>query len=311
MTRRAFFAAVAVLAVLVAALSVLPASAEKLPAGGGKVPLLLISGQNNHDWEMTSPWQKDILEKTGKFSVEITYEPAKALADAEGLKKYKAFVLNYNGDRWGEPAETNFLEAVKAGAGVVVIHAADNAFGGWVEYEKLVGDCWRDGTSHGDFHKFDVKITDRDHPVTKDLPDLKAHPDELYHNLMHMHGVERRVLATAFSSKESRGTGKDEPMITVHEYGQGRVFHTPLGHVGKNDEGSRVTHADVQFQLLLARGTEWAATGKCTIKVVAPVEAPKAAGGSDAKGGGCACTAGCKCSHCKGGGKKPCKCASK
>jgi type 1 glutamine amidotransferase len=268
-----------------------------------KIPALIVSGANNHDWKWTTPVQQEILEKTGKFEVDVTYEPAKTLADADALKKYKVFVLNYNGPRWGEPAESNFLNAVKAGTGVTVIHAADNAFDGWVEYEKLVGHCWRKGTGHGKFHSFDVKITDRSHPLTKDLPDLKAHPDELYHRLVHMHNVEYKVLATAFDNPDIGGTGNDEPMIIVLQYGQGRVFHTPLGHVWAGKEETRVSHTDPQFHLLIARGTEWAATGACTILSVEGAGAAPAAAA-------CACKSGCGCGHCKGSGAA-CGCAHK
>jgi type 1 glutamine amidotransferase len=252
-----------VLAILIVAIGFLSLTSD-LPAAD-KISILLITGQNNHDWQTTSPLLKEILEKTGRFTVDITNEPNKTLADAAALKKYAAFLLDYNGQRWGEPAETNFLEAVKKGTGVAVVHASDNAFPGWVEYEKLVGDLWRKGTGHGKYHTFDIKITDRNHPITKDLSDIKAHPDELYHNLMHMHDAQTRVLASAFSAKESGGTGKDEPMIIVLQYGKGRVFHTPLGHVGKGRPDTKASY-DPPFQLIVARGTEWAATGKATIK---------------------------------------------
>jgi hypothetical protein len=70
------------------------------------------------------------------------------------------------------------------------------------------------------------------------------------------------VLASALSTKESGGTGDEEPMILVGEYGKGRVFHTPLGHVWPNTPDQRVSHDDPQFQRLIARGVEWAATGR-------------------------------------------------
>jgi len=41
-------------------------------------------------------------------------------------------------------------------------------------------------------------------------------------------------------------------------YGKGRVFHTALGHAPETMQG-------VGFQITLARGTEWAATGKVTL----------------------------------------------
>jgi len=230
-----------------------------------KLPVLLVSGQNNHDWEYTTPKIEQALERSGRFDVDVTLEPAKTLADAAALAKYRCFVLNYNGERWGDAAEKNFLAAVRGGTGVTVIHAANNAFTGWTEYEQLVADLWRDGTGHGAYHAFDVKITDRDHPITRGLPDLKAHPDELYHKLVHTPGVATRVLATAYSDPATHGTGNQEPMVIVLQFGAGRVFHTPLGHVWPGDVASRATFDDPQLDLLIARGTEWAATGDVTL----------------------------------------------
>jgi type 1 glutamine amidotransferase len=230
-------------------------------AAQAKIPVLIVSGANNHDWQWTSPSLERMLEKSGRFEADITYEPAKALADAALLARYKAVVLDYNGPRWGEAAEKNFLEAVRGGVGVAVIHAANNAFAGWSEYELLVGACWRDGTGHGAFHEFDLKVVDGAHPITRGLGAVVAHPDELYHKLVRTPGATHQTLATAFSSQESGGTGRDEPMILVASYGQGRVFHTPLGHVWPGVPESRASHEDPQFQRLVARGVEWAATG--------------------------------------------------
>jgi type 1 glutamine amidotransferase len=230
------------------------------------IPVLIVSGENNHDWRWTSPELEKILEESGRFAADITYEPAKTLADTKAIARYRAFVLDYNGARWGAEAEAAFLAAVQAGAGVSVIHAADNAFPGWTEYERLVGYLWRQGndTGHGKFHGFDVTVLDREHAITSGLFDLRAHPDELYHKLWKAPDTDHRVLATAWSSEESGGTGAAEPMITVGSYGKGRVFHTPLGHVWEKSEASRASFADRQFRELVARGTEWAATGACS-----------------------------------------------
>jgi hypothetical protein len=102
------------------------------------------------------------------------------------------------------------------------------------------------------------------------MPDLRQHPDELYHRLVPMHGTEYRVLATARSSVESGGTGRDEPMIMVKQHGEGRVFHTPLGHVWRDAVDTRASYADPQFRQLVARGAEWAATGRVTLPAVPP-----------------------------------------
>ena len=229
-----------------------------------KLSALIVTGENNHDWEWTHKALEEVLLSSGRFRVVVSTTPSVAFADADSASKYDVFVLDYNGKRWGEPAEANFLAAVKGGVGVAVIHAADNAFRGWTEYERLVSLLWRDGTGHGSFHPFDVEIMDRDHPITSTMPTLKAHPDELYHRLVHMHDSPHRVLASAFADPEKGGTGAHEPMIIVSNYGAGRVFHTPLGHVWRGREETHASYQDSQFQTLLLRGTEWAATGSVT-----------------------------------------------
>ena len=254
-------------ALLLGATSLAPQDA---PEATDRTPVLVVSGANNHDWEWTTPSLARILERSGRFDVDVTYRPSEALAEAGRAGRYAAFVLDYNGPNWEEPARDAFLAAVRGGAGVVVVHAADNSGRGWPEYEALVGDLWREGTGHGRFHAFDVEITDRDHPVTRTLPTILQHPDELYHRLVHVEGVERRVLATAYSDPATGGTGDDEPMIMVGSYGEGRVFHTPLGHVWKGVATSQASHRDPQFQGLIVRGTEWAATGAVTDAATAP-----------------------------------------
>jgi len=221
--------------------------------------VLLITGENNHNWRETSPHLDQFLEATGRFTVDVTDAPATFLADRDRMWQYDVYLLNYNGKRWGPDADANFLEAVRSGKGVSVIHAANNAFSGWAEYDKIIGIGWRAGAGHGAYHEFPVKFVVKDHPITKGLPDMTQHPDELYHRLAVTPGEEMTILATAFADPAKGGTGKDEPMALVKTYGRGRVFHTPMGHDLRAMQ-------DPAFMLLVARGTEWAATGKVTIK---------------------------------------------
>ena len=73
-----------------------------------------------------------------------------------------------------------------------------------------------------------------------------------------------QILATAYSDKAKGGTGTNEPMIWVIPYGKGRVFTTVLGHVGGADAPAIRC---VGFQTVVARGAEWAATGKVTLPI--------------------------------------------
>jgi len=226
---------------------------------------LLLSGANNHDWTRSSPFLRDLLEGSGKFAVTLTENPSASLEDVEALKGYRLIFSDYNGPAWSEAAKANFVAAIEGGTGLVVLHAADNAFPGWVEYETMVALLWRQGTGHGQYHEFEVKITDKDHPVTRGLEDFRLW-DELYHRLVHMHDAPYHVLATAYSDPKTGGTGKDEPMMTVQQYGKGRVYHHVMGHVWPGDPAankgcSMMTFENPMFQKSLLRGCEWAATG--------------------------------------------------
>ena len=70
------------------------------------------------------------------------------------------------------------------------------------------------------------------------------------------------VLATAYSDPANHGSGHDEPMLMVLSYGDGRIFHTTLGH-------DVVALSSEDFVATFQRGTEWAATGEVTQEVPA------------------------------------------
>jgi len=238
-----------------------------------KIKTLLLTGANNHDWTQSAPFCRDLLNGSGRFDVDLTEAPADVLADAAAVARYGLFFFDWNDKMESVPpqARANFEAAVRDGAGVCILHAADNAFPGWDEYEKMCGLMWRDGTGHGEYHEFDVRIVDREHPITCGVEDFRTW-DELYHRLVHMHGVPFHVLATAWSDPDTGGTGDDEPVLLTTRYGAGRVFHHVLGHVWRpNREAPEYKGATMMsfenpgFQRTLLRGCEWAATGSVTL----------------------------------------------
>lgn len=239
---------------------------EHSTSGSETVRTLLLTGENNHDWRRSAPFCRELLEERGPFAVDLVEDPEAVLEDPEQVGDYDLFFLDYNGQTWSATARENFEDAVRDGTGVVALHAANNAFPGWDAYETMLGLLWRDEASHGEFHDFEVEITAPDHPVTRGMDDFE-HPDELYHGLTNPQDASYQVLATAYSDPETGGTGQDEPVVLARRYGDGRVFHSILGHVwpGDPDEdrgSTMVTFENDQFQTLLVRGSEWAATGE-------------------------------------------------
>lgn len=257
------------------------------------IKTLIITGQNNHNWKVSSPILEQILDDSTLFDADIATSPPQGGNMAEftvDFSVYQLVVLDYNGDEWAEPMKKAFLDFVRSGGGLVVYHAADNAFPKWKEFNQVIGlGGWgsrdeksgpyvfwqrgkvvRDdspgvGGYHGDQHAFMVVNRDTSHPITERLPEKWMHArDELY-SLLRGPGENMHILATAYSDPATRGTGRDEPVLFTITYGKGRIFHTVLGHA--MGDGPSPAMQCVGFIVTFLRGAEWAATGKVTQKI--------------------------------------------
>lgn len=262
---------------------------------------LIITGQNVHNWQASSPILKQILENTGIFSCEIATTPEQGgdmSTFAPDFSKYRLVVLDYAGDPWSDETKTQFVEYVRNGGGVVVYHFSCAAFPEWKEYNEMIGlGGWgerneKDGPymyyqrnelvtdtasgiagSHGESREFMVRTRIADHPVTRGLPARWMHgKDELYSQLRGP-GKNMQILATAFADTvPGGGTMRDEPMLMTLTYGQGRIFSTVMGHA---DEGGGPGIQCAGFIVTLQRGAEWAVTGDVTQPV--PFDFPSGA----------------------------------
>jgi uncharacterized protein len=259
---------------------------------------LIITGQDAaHAWDKTAPMLQSMLEETGLFEVDVYTSPPKG-GDMSKFQPtfegYDVVVMNYgfDGDSWPDKVNQAFEKYVREGGGLVIFHAADNAFPEWKEYNEMIGVGgwggrnekdgpylrWRDGKivrdmtpgvggSHGPQHEYALEVREPNHPITQGLPSKFMHTaDELYNRLR---GPAKNVtvLTTSFSPKDKGGTGEHEPTLMTIDYGKGRVFHTVLGHGPKQLKS-------VAFIVTFGRGTEWAATGKVTQDV--PEDMPTA-----------------------------------
>lgn len=276
---------------------------------------LIVDGQNNHvQWPKITFMLKSYLEETGRFKVDVQRTkytwlgeefikkfPIEGLGETEVMKKsqtdpnfkpdfskYDLVICNFgwNAAPWPEETQKNFEKYMKKGGGLVVIHAADNSFPQWPDYNRMIGlGGWGDRTekdgpyvyynnegqlirdntagkagSHGPEHEYVIEVRNAEHPITKGIPTKWLHAkDELYDRLRGP-AENMEVLATAFSAKEKRGTERHEPMLLTLNYGKGRIFHTPMGHIDYSVEC-------VGFITCLLRGSEWAATGNVTFPI--------------------------------------------
>ena len=255
------------------------------------ITVLLVDGQNNHKWQETTPLIKQTLEGCGRFKIDVVTAPSKGgdMSKFDPMfSNYDVVVSNYNGEPWSEKTQQAFEAYVSGGGGFVSVHAADNSFPKWEAYNRMIGlggwggrsekdgpyVRWKEdqerftrdlspgrGGAHGKRVPFMVIVRDGDHPITRGLPGaFMQTADELYAKLRgpaeNMH-----VLATGFSAPATGGSGEHEPLLMTIQFGEGRVFHTTLGHDVKAMSG-------IAFQVTLQRGTEWAAKGDVSLPPV-------------------------------------------
>jgi putative membrane-bound dehydrogenase-like protein len=301
-----------------------------------RIRVLIVDGQNNHDWQSTTDSLHATLKATNRFAVEVETAPQtktikgirspkadateylkdsyqtfrsiqksadekNKLANENAWKNWNPFkgphhavVLNYNGREWTQETKESAVQFVREGGGLVLVHAANNAFRNWDAYNEMIGLGWRAAnfgdcikwevlknrpfvtcvdcaSGHGSRHPFQVAVRNPDHPIMKGIPATWMHgKDELYHN---MRGPAKNlsILSSAYSSPKQGGTGEHEPITYEVKYGKGRVIITTMGHFWNGQTDWDGLHC-VGFQTIFARSVEYAATEKVTLPI--PPEFP-------------------------------------
>ena len=296
-----------------------------------KLKALIIDGQNNHYiWPKTTMMMKSYLEQTGLFEVDISRsdtvwlgfkynksrsvplegyiskypvgsgspvivpDPIKNTNYSANFDQYDLIVSNLGAfaAEWSPAIKGKFEEYMRAGGALVVVHAANNAWGDWSEFNKMIAlGAWGDRDvnsgpyvyydqelgvqkdpsegicgSHGREHEYVVTSRAPNHPIMKGLPENWLHTQDELYDRMRGPFENATILATAFSDAEKneqswepklKGTARNVPTLMAIEYGKGRIFHTTLGHFDYSMEC-------VGFITTLQRGAEWAATGAVT-----------------------------------------------
>jgi beta-xylosidase/type 1 glutamine amidotransferase len=258
------------------------------------IPVLIVDGFSNHDWKQTSTVTKWILEKSGRFKVDISTVPIDSVEQLNwkpAFEKYAVVIQNTNNIQntrlhWPAWAERNLEQYVKAGGGLYVLHSGNNAFPHWEEYNKMIGLGWRppsmgyaleidtakniirhppgegSNTGHGARFNAVIQILNR-HPINKNYPDQWQTANTEVYNFPRGPAENLTVLSYAY---DSTSTHRLWPVEWVVTYGKGRVYNSSMGHLWKG-ETYPPAYRCIGFQTTMIRATEWLATGNVTYPV--------------------------------------------
>lgn len=108
------------------------------------INVLLVTGRANkyHNWQASSTAILMHLQNAGIFKVDKIETPKSGQSldsFAPNWKKYDVVVLDYEGEEWSSSTKTAFVNYVKNGGGLVSIHATDNSFPNWPEFNEIIG----------------------------------------------------------------------------------------------------------------------------------------------------------------------------
>lgn len=198
------------------------------------VPVLLLSGgqRQHHGYRDQAAYLGKTLEETGRFRVTIVEDAG--ILESSALGKYQAIILLADRRdpefKYTEDQQRKLCEFVKSRGrgGLISIHGGDNAANDWMpEMRSMMGGVFshdtRGGRPDGKTRKGDyrVHVAQADHAITQGVSDFDLN-DELYYQVQ-FEGTPDALLTIAHA-------GSDWPVAWTHTYGEGRVFHTVLGH---------------------------------------------------------------------------------
>jgi type 1 glutamine amidotransferase len=199
-------------------------------------------GAGQHDYpSWQTNWSRLLSSPANKTVAETAWEwPSLAQFDTASI-----IVFYFWNHDWSASRLARLDAFLERGGGVVLIHSAviaDQEPELLAERTGLSAHPRRTGYRH---MPFELRLVDREHPITRGLPERITFLDEPYWPLI---GDTNAVHVLASAKVD----GEVRPLIWTRQKGGGRVFASVPGHY-------TWTLNDPLFRTLLRRGIAWAA----------------------------------------------------
>jgi hypothetical protein len=243
------------------------------------IKVLLVTGGCCHDYAKQKEILKEGIEKRANAKVDIIYSedrstkpPFPIYGNPDYAKGYDVVIHDECAAGISDPKVIEgVLAPHRAGIPGVNLHCAMHCYrigdpnkiitdlsdphNLWFQYLGL------QSSGHGPQEPIDVKILDKESPITKGIADWTTIKEEHYNNIQVLptaHPLAHGLQAIKVKSKNPDGSEKLEDKtndwvdVWTNTYeGKTRVFSTTLGH---NDD----TVADARYLDLVTRGLLWA-----------------------------------------------------
>jgi type 1 glutamine amidotransferase len=210
-------------------------------------------GDATGEWDAELRTDFALVRDTGGAPMNAGFQP-------KGLRDFDAVVVASADGEWElDPGQKRaLLEFVRAGKGLVVMHAGIDANHGWRDYIDMVG-AEQVGhpynTVEQPIHAFTLLNEGGEFAATRLLPRRFVKQDELY-TLRNWSRSDIDVLlriddTTVGDVGDEAPPDRDLPVAWVKTYGQGRVFASTLGH-------TREAYKDPDIVRMYTQAIEWA-----------------------------------------------------
>lgn len=214
--------------------------------------LYLYGGWPGHFPYDVAKWAMGVMEGDLGFEVETTQDPHLLERDLIG---YDLLVVGWTQATTTEDltdrAEARLTEAVRSGTGLAGWHGMTASFRSSLPFSFIAGASFIEHPGgEGIDVPYDVRIVDREHPVTQGVEDFEVQSEQYY---MHVDPSAHVLATTTFTGEHLPWVeGVEMPVAYVRTFGEGRVFYAAPGHLPKDLQNPPV-------ERLVRQGLRWAA----------------------------------------------------
>jgi len=177
-------------------------------------------------------WSKEL----GGIDMEVSHD--KDILASGKLDPYDVCILCATMSDLTSEQEHGIVDFVDDGKNLFGIHSVTVVDEERKEYIDLIGGRF---THHSHYHEFQVKIEEKDHPITRGIKDFKI-TDELY--------VLDRVPEGACVLATALWEDRVHPLLYTKSRGKGKVLYNALGH-------DQAAYNHPVFRELVTNGIQW------------------------------------------------------